>query len=102
MRQHRQPRLNLPIVLKDLPMKLCSQCSWSIVPFLMVFFVAGVSAFLTWLTLSFSQFETMELIAGSAIVFIAVSLTLLHYVFSCMKRHCRHGSQDGHRQGAAH
>jgi hypothetical protein len=67
-----------------------------------VVFVAGVSAFLTWLTLSYSEVETMILVAGSGGVFLAVFATLLHYVISCMKRHCRHGTSSEHQHGPAH
>jgi hypothetical protein len=80
-------------------MKLCRQCGTSLLPFLMVFLVAGVSSFLTWLTLTYAQFEPIEVIAGSGAVFLAVAGTLLHYVHSCMKRHCRHGTH-GEQQGA--
>jgi hypothetical protein len=65
----------------------------------MVIFVAGVSSFLTWLTLTYSQLETTEVIAGSGAVFLAVAGTVLHYVHSCMKRHCRHGTHSP-QQGA--
>ena len=82
-------------------MKLCRQCGRSPLPFLMVIFVAGVSSFLTWLTLSYSQLETIKVIAGSGAVFLAVAGTVLHYVYSCIKRHCRHGVH-GEQQGAAH
>jgi hypothetical protein len=68
----------------------------------MVFFVASVSAFVTWLTLSYSQLETISRIGGTGIVFLAVAGTLLHYVFSCLKRHCRHGNHTEHHHGTAH
>jgi hypothetical protein len=68
----------------------------------MVFLVAGVSAFLTWLTLTYSEFGTMELVTATSAVFLAVAGTLLHYVFSCMRRHCRHGGGPEHRHGTAH
>ena len=85
-------------------MKFCPECSNSPWPFVMVFFLASVSAFVTWLTLSYSQLGTLGQIAGSAVAFTAVGGTLLHYVLSCMRRHCRHGQrgQAGHKQGAAH
>ena len=83
-------------------MKLCRQCGRSPLPFVMVFFVAGVSAYLTWLTLSYSDFERIEVVAGSGIVFLAVAGAVLHYVLSCMRRHCRHRNQSEHSQGAAH
>jgi len=31
------------------------------------------------------------------VFFLAVGATLLHYVISCMKRHCRHGNTPEHR-----
>ena len=85
-------------------MKFCPECSNSPWPFVMVFFLASVSAFVTWLTLSYSQLGTLGQIAGSAVAFMAFGGTLLHYVLSCMRRHCRHGQREqaGHKQGAAH
>ena len=83
-------------------MRLCPKCSSSLLPFVMVFFIAGVSAYVTGLTLAYSQWGLVQLIAGSVAAFLAVAATLAHYVISCMKRHCRHGSQPGHRQGTIH
>ncbi|WP_089724084.1 hypothetical protein [Candidatus Thiosymbion oneisti] len=77
--------------------KLCRKCSSPALPFFVVFFVAGVSAYLTWLTLTYSGVGKIELIAGSVGVFLAVGATLLHYVVSCMKRHCRHDQAPEHR-----
>ena len=86
---------------KGPPMKFCRKCSKSPLPFLVVFFLAGVSALLTWLTLSYSQPGTTVLIAGSLGVFLAVSVTLAHYVVSCLKRYCRHDNQAEHRPDPA-
>lgn len=84
-------------------MKLCPECSKSPWPFVMVFFLASVSAFITWLTLSYSQVGVLEQIAGSAVVFLAVGGTLVHYVLGCMKRHCRHGQREqSGREHTAH
>lgn len=83
-------------------MKLCRQCSRSLLPFIMVIFVAGVIAFLTWLTLAYSQLSEIQVIAGTGGVFLAVATTMLHYVLSCMRRHCSHGGHNEHRHGAAH
>jgi hypothetical protein len=80
-------------------MKLCPKCSSTPWPFLLVIFIAVVSAFLTWLTLSYSGVGTVGVIAGSGGVFVAVLATLLHYVISCLKRHCRHGNESGHDHG---
>ena len=79
-------------------MKLCPECGRSPLAYFMVVFISGVSAFLTWLTLSYSQAGQIEVIAGSLLVFFAVGGTVLHYVLGCMKRHCRHekDSQHGH------
>jgi hypothetical protein len=65
----------------------------------MVFVVASVSAFVTWLTLSYSQVDIMERVAGSAIIFLAVGGTLVHYVLGCIKRHCthQHKTKRGHQ-----
>jgi hypothetical protein len=82
-------------------MKLCPKCVSSPLPFFMVFFVAGVSAFLTWLTLTFSQAGMTERVVGTVVVFLAVGGTVLHYVLSCMRRHCRHGQEAHQGKGAA-
>jgi hypothetical protein len=74
-------------------MKICTECSRSPLPYIMVVFVSSVSAFLTWLTLTYSEFETSALVAATCGVFLAVAVTLLHYVLSCIRRHCRHDSQ---------
>lgn len=71
-------------------MKLCPKCESSPLPFMMVFIIASLSAFVTWLTLAYSQAGPIECIGGSALAFLAVGATLLHYVLTCMKRHCRH------------
>lgn len=83
-------------------MKICRKCSKSPLPFVMVLFIASVSAILTWLTLSYSELGTLVLIAGSVGVFLAVAVTLVHYVVNCLKRYCHHGSHAEHRQGAVH
>jgi hypothetical protein len=56
----------------------------------MAVFIAGVSAYMTWLTLTYSQAGTNARILGTAIAFVAVGGTVLHYMISCLKRHCRH------------
>lgn len=79
-------------------MKLCPECAKTGWPFVVVLFIAAFSAFLTWLTLSISDLGLAERAGGSALAFLAVGGTLLHYVITCMKRHCRHGqsSRRGH------
>ena len=71
-------------------MKLCSQCRMTAWPFFLAFFIAAISVFLTWLTLSYSQFDYFERIAGCGAVFLVVGGTLLHYMLACMRRHCHH------------
>ena len=82
-------------------MKLCPKCVKSPLPFFMVFFIAGIGAYLTWLTLTYSQAAMTERIVGTVIVFAAVGGTVLHYVLSCMKRHCRHGGSARRGQDPA-
>ena len=79
-------------------MKLCPQCQKTPWPFLFALFIAGFAAFLTWLTTALSDLTYGLRIAASASVFIAVAATLIHYVVSCMKRHCRHNKAHQHRQ----
>ncbi len=71
-------------------MKLCPKCSRSPLPFVMVLLISSVLAFITWLVLGLSQVESTARVAAGAAVFLAVGGTLLHYVISCLKRHCRH------------
>jgi hypothetical protein len=65
----------------------------------MVLFLASISAFITWLTLSYSRVGFIEQIGGSALIFLAVGGTLTHYVLSCMRRHCRHDHEKHSEQG---
>jgi hypothetical protein len=67
----------------------------------MVIFIAGFSAFITWLTLTYSQAGMAGRIAGTLVVFLAVGGTVLHYVLGCMRRHCRHGNQTHPRETPA-
>lgn len=68
-------------------MKSCPDYANSSWPFIMVTFISSVVTFVTWLTLSLSDFGRLEQIAICAFVFLAVGGTLLHYVMGCMKRH---------------
>ena len=71
-------------------MKLCPTCNTSPWPFAVVLFISAVIAFLTWLMLGFAGADLVQSIAGTALAFVAVGATMLHYVLACMKRHCRH------------
>lgn len=81
-------------------MKLCPKCSRSPLPFFMVLLISSVLAFITWLVLGLSQVESVARLAAGAAVFLAVGGTLLHYVLSCLKRHCRH--DHDHRRASGH
>jgi hypothetical protein len=72
-------------------MKICPKCNGSLWPFVLVFAVASVAGFATWLTLGLSVSDMLTRVAAGALAFLAVGATLLHYVLSCLKRHCHHG-----------
>lgn len=74
-------------------MKLCPKCGRSPWPFVMVLLIASVTSFVTWVTLGLSIDETAPRALASAIVFLAVGGTMLHYVLACLRRHCRHGKE---------
>jgi hypothetical protein len=68
----------------------------------MVAFISGMIAFVTWLVLGFAQSAPLTQMVGTASVFVAVGSTLVHYVLSCMRRHCAQlGHQHHHRQPRA-
>lgn len=71
-------------------MRLCSECRNTPWPFVLVTTIAVVVGFLTWLTMGLSEPEPMFRIGVTAAVFVAVEGTLVHYVISCIQRHCRH------------
>jgi hypothetical protein len=74
-------------------MRFCPKCGKSPLPLFMALFIAGVSAYMTWLTLTYSQAGTNVRILGTVVVFVAVGGTVMHYMISCLRRHCRH--RDG-------
>jgi hypothetical protein len=74
-------------------MKLCPKCNHSPWPFVMVLAIAGVIAFITWLILGLSVRDQLPRLAAAGLVFLAVGGTLLHYVLTCLKRHCRHDEE---------
>jgi ABC-type nickel/cobalt efflux system permease component RcnA len=70
----------------------------------MALFIATVIASLTRLMLGFTGAEPIEGAIGTALVFVAVGATLVHYVRACMRRHCRHNPGNGdhhHRHGTS-
>lgn len=71
-------------------MKLCPKCNHSPWPFVMVFFIASVTGFVTWLVVGLSVEDMLQRTVAGALAFLAVGGTLLHYVLDCLKRHCRH------------
>lgn len=71
-------------------MKLCKTCFTSPWPFVLVTVIAAMTGFVTWLTLGLSQPDPQIRIAVSVLALVAVEATLVHYVVSCMRRHCRH------------
>lgn len=80
-------------------MKLCPKCSRSPVPFLMVIALSLILGFATWLMAGLTQVAPgLRALAGVA-VFIGAGGTLLHYVLSCLRRHCRHTQADGPDHG---
>lgn len=71
-------------------MKLCPQCTPSLLPFAMIAVIAAVVGFLTWLTLGLSDVGQWVRIGVTAGAFAAVAVALWHYVVTCIRRHCRH------------
>lgn len=78
-------------------MKLCANCKKTLWPYGIVFLVAGVAGYMTWLTLTLSAIGMAERAIASGGVFLAVGGTLLHYVISCMRKHCHHPGEPAHR-----
>lgn len=70
---------------------LCPQCRASPWPFLVVLFLATLTAFLTWLITTFANLSFKQCILASLLMFLGVTAGLLAYVISCIRRHCRHG-----------
>ena len=72
-------------------MKLCAGCRRTPWPYLIVVFIAALSAFLTWLTLSSVSISPDENRWWTAGAFLGVSGLLGTYVLLCMRWHCSHG-----------
>jgi hypothetical protein len=64
----------------------------------MILLIAALASFMTWLSLSLSDVVGLPMAVACAGVFLAVGGTLLHYVLSCMRRHCR---EWGHKHTRA-
>ena len=71
-------------------MKLCGDCQRKPWPYLIVVFVGGFSAFLTWLALNSAGVPPAANKWWSLSAFVVVSSLLLSYMISCMRRHCGH------------
>lgn len=71
-------------------MKLCSECRRTPLPYIVPLFVAGFSAFLTWLTLSVAGIDPQANRWWTAGVFLGVLGLLMGYMVSCIRRHCTH------------
>jgi len=82
-------------------MKLCPECNHSPLPFALVAMIAAIIGVMTWLTLGLSTEDPLTRIGGAVAVFLAVGGTLLHYVLSCIQRHCKHQQQYGRTSSAA-
>lgn len=79
-------------------MNICPKCNGSPWPFVLVFAIASIAGFATWLTLGLSVPEPAIRAAAAALAFLIVGGTLLHYVLSCLKRHCNHQRGPAKRQ----
>lgn len=71
-------------------MKICAKCHLAFWPYLIALFIASVTAFLTWLILGYSDFDTTEQILIAAGMFMLTGVSLTHYMMICMQRHCHH------------
>jgi cytosine/uracil/thiamine/allantoin permease len=69
-------------------MKFFQECKKRPWAFLIVIFVAAVSSFVTWLALASAGVSPQVNKWWSAGAFVGVSIILLTYVISCMRRHC--------------
>ena len=71
-------------------MKLCPTCRTTLWPFVMVLFLTGIAGFMAWLSTSVSGLGLTQRIAFAGLSSLLVGAALLHYVLSCMRRHCHH------------
>jgi hypothetical protein len=77
-------------------MRLCSECRKTPWPYMMALFIAGFTAFLTWLTLSTTGLKPETNGWVTAGVFLTVLGMLMTYMVSCMRRHCGHQDHPAH------
>lgn len=79
-------------------MKICEQCQSASWPYLVAVFIAGVTSFLTWLTLGYSGFgfDATERILVAVGMLLAVGASLISYMTACMQRHCHHNHSHTH------
>lgn len=77
-------------------MKFCSKCHFTFWPYLIAIFIAGVTAFLTWLILGYSDFDAIERIFIGIGMFFTISISLSYYMMICMQRHCHHLHHNHH------
>ena len=75
-------------------MNLCPKCNPPAWTFADIFMITSVIAFVTWLMLGLSMIAPLPRAAITGAAFLAVGATLVHYVMSCIKRHCRHDQQS--------
>nr|VFJ94680.1 MAG: hypothetical protein BECKH772A_GA0070896_1007514 [Candidatus Kentron sp. H]VFJ94962.1 MAG: hypothetical protein BECKH772B_GA0070898_1006914 [Candidatus Kentron sp. H]VFK01833.1 MAG: hypothetical protein BECKH772C_GA0070978_1007314 [Candidatus Kentron sp. H] len=72
--------------------KPCKSCNskW---PYVFVVFLATFVSLLTWLTLATEDLSTTTKVTSSLGAFFVVSIILLSYVVTCLRRHCGHDSE---------
>lgn len=78
-------------------MNLCPKCNPPAWTFAVIFTITCVIAFVTWLMLGLSAIAPWPRAAIAGGAFLAVGATLIHYVISCVRRHCRHDEQHSAR-----
>jgi len=71
-------------------MNFCAKCHFTIWPYLIAVFIAGVTAFLTWVILGYSDFDVIERTLIIVATFLATGVSLSYYMMMCMQRHCHH------------
>ena len=80
-------------------MRFCTECRKTPWPFAIAMFIAAFTAFLTWLTLAAAGIDAEANRWWTVGVFVGVFGLLTTYMYSCMRRHCRHDNQSAHGYG---